>query len=48
MINYVLTFNNESNNETTNKYQTAAYKYLISTGLTETQLEQCIQKLTVN
>ena len=46
MINYVLTFNDESNNENTNKYQTAAYNYLKATGLTNTQLEQCIKKLT--
>ena len=43
MINYVLLFNDESNNENTNKYQTAAYNYLKSTGLTDTQLEQCIK-----
>ena len=42
MINYVLSFNDE---ETTNKYQTTAYKNLISTGLTDTQLEQCINKM---
>ena len=48
MINYVFSFNDESNNENTNKCQTAAYKYLISTGLTDNQLEQCIQKLTTS
>lgn len=43
MINYVLSF---GNGDDTNKYQTAAYNYLKSTGLTENQLEECIQKLT--
>ena len=38
MINYVLSFNDESDNETTNKYQTATYKYLKATGLTDNQL----------
>lgn len=43
MINYDISFNDV---EDINKYQTAAYKSLISTGLTENQLEECIQKLT--
>ena len=38
MINYVLSFNDESNKENTNKYQTATYIYLKATGLTENQL----------
>lgn len=38
MINYVLTFNDESNKENTNKYQTAAYNYLKAIGLTGNQL----------
>ena len=46
MINFVLSFNDESNKENTNKYQTAAYNYLKSIGLTDVQLEQCIQKIT--
>ena len=45
MINYVLSFNDESNNENTNKYQTATYNYLKATELTDTQLEERIQKL---
>ena len=44
MINYVLSFGDVEN---TNKYQTVAYKYLKSTGLTDSQLEECIQKLTI-
>ncbi len=45
MINYVLSFNDKSSDETTNKYQTTAYNYLKATGLTDSQLDQCIQKL---
>lgn len=48
MINFVLSFNDKSNKENTNKYQTAAYNYLKATGLTDTQLEGCIKKLTTN
>lgn len=43
MINYDLSFNDV---EDINKYQTAAYNYLKATVLTESQLEECIQKLT--
>lgn len=46
MINFVLSFNDKSNMKNTNKYQTAAYNYLKATGLTDIQLDQCIQKLT--